>query len=552
MDSNVKLMKELLEDGYKITIHQINMQRVDNINVMTDTVTLEKGKDKKTIVSTNSAEFFDYITHFKQIKDKYGNIEFTYINNLELYNKNFKGSQGDVFLRDQHSIKVSGREFKEGIITMHLNPSGPKNREGRAMFRINLEKNPELREIDLKDEIFVYEPPSNELKFKGLVKEFFISDGEAYLISQDITLRLSHQKISAEFNKMKPEDCMSLMVSTAGLTFCPDKSIKFNTSEREFIIIVPVKNLIINDSFKIAEMEFYQIFNTLDDSLIRKSETGRREEVWNGNYPRAKIKVKAKTFYEAILKGYMKISKAIDVIALRTDLSFPNIKISDKITNIPFDYFKYCTRVKVPTWVYCREFESEGYTFFNMEWLTENILALELHPDKYFESVNNLFQKILTQESLNQEESNILQVIRWLRRAIQIGDNKDKLIDLWTAVEFLLSGTSSEVLFSDDEKESLITYISSLNNLNGKQKNALYSKFNMLNDSPLMKKFNTLINDLGISFSDEELNTLKTTRSKRNDLIHGKRDINVKEDELNKIRTIIEKILIAKIQKISN
>src|SRR3989344_294177 len=552
MDSNVKLMKELLEDGYKITIHQINMQRVDNINVMTDTVTLEKGKDKKTIVSTNSAEFFDYITHFKQIKDKYGNIEFTYINNLELYNKNFKGSQGDVFLRDQHSIKVSGREFKEGIITMHLNPSGPKNREGRAMFRINLEKNPELREIDLKDEIFVYEPPSNELKFKGLVKEFFISDGEAYLISQDITLRLSHQKISAEFNKMKPEDCMSLMVSTAGLTFCPDKSIKFNTSEREFIIIVPVKNLIINDSFKIAEMEFYQIFNTLDDSLIRKSETGRREEVWNGNYPRAKIKVKAKTFYEAILKGYMKISKAIDVIALRTDLSFPNIKISDKITNIPFDYFKYCTRVKVPTWVYCREFESEGYTFFNMEWLTENILALELHPDKYFESVNNLFQKILTQESLNQEESNILQVIRWLRRAIQIGDNKDKLIDLWTAVEFLLSGTSSEVLFSDDEKESLITYISSLNNLNGKQKNALYSKFNMLNDSPLMKKFNTLINNLGISFSDEELNTLKTTRSKRNDLIHGKRDINVKEDELNKIRTIIEKILIAKIQKISN
>lgn len=80
-----------------------------------------------------------------------------------------------------------------------------------------------------------------------------------------------------------------------------------------------------------------------------------------------------------------------------------------------------------------------------------------------------------------------------------------------------------------------------------KQKNALVSKTNMINESPLMEKFNQLIQKLGISFSDYEISTLKEMRKKRTNLIHGTGDISISDDELSKMRTILEKMFIGKI-----
>jgi len=74
----------------------------------------------------------------------------------------------------------------------------------------------------------------------------------------------------------------------------------------------------------------------------------------------------------------------------------------------------------------------------------------------------------------------------------------------------------------------------------------------MLNDSPLMEKFNQLMQKLGIRFSEEELVTFKKMRDKRTNLIHGKGDISINDNELKKMRTILEKLFIAKINASKN
>ena len=317
------------------------------------------------------------------------------------------------------------------------------------------------------------------------------------------------------------------------------------------IKIVITKNLIINQSFKIGNVEFYQKFDTLDDSLIRKSETGRKEMLWNGNFPRARITVKAKQFFEAIMNGYNSISRAIDVIALRTDISFPSVKISGDLKSFTFSYYKHLSKVKIPTWVYCREKKSHAHTFYNIESVIKNTLSLEVEPQKFFEEINGLCSDLISNNNLTQEENNLLQVFHWLRRSIQEGNKKDKLIDLWTAFEFLISDVKSATLFTPNDKSKLINIISEID-FNDKQKNAINSKIDMLNDSPLMEKFDSLRDVLGIDFSDAELNNLKNTRNKRNGLIHGRKDVLIEDNELNKMRTIIEKILIGKINSLDS
>jgi len=151
-----------------------------------------------------------------------------------------------------------------------------------------------------------------------------------------------------------------------------------------------------------------------------------------------------------------------------------------------------------------------------------------------------------------QEEENLLQVLHWLRKAMQDGDKKDKFLDLWIAFDFLISGESSERLFTDEDKEKLTEFIRSKDFIfsdafNERQKDAIISKINMLNDSPIMERFSQLIQTLNTSFSADEISALKKMRRKRTDIIHGKKDISVNEGELSKMRTILERLFVGKI-----
>jgi hypothetical protein len=520
MDSNIGKIKELLERGYKIIEHQMKFQKKESQNILENIVTLKKESNTEVVHSINSKEFFEYIIHFKKAKDQYDNIEFVYVEDLEQYNKMAEKKQDYVILRDHHKLKISGREFYKGIITLDLKPSGPSNSIGIANFWIELDQNLDFKNVDFKDELEVYDR-SNNLVFRGYVKNYESSDKTGFVSAQDTTLKMQNEKISVEFIKMHPADCLGLVTESVGLKFQPH-GIPYNTIEREFIIIIPIQNLIIDQSFKIGDVEFYQKFDSADDSLIRKSDTGRTNSLWNGNFPRAKTIVKAKQFFEAFMKGYTAISKAMDIIALRIDMSFPSIKIDDDQKQFQFSYYKHLSKVRIPTWVYCREKNSQAHTFFNIESIKENVLSLEIDPQNFFKEINKICSNLIIKENPTEQENNLLQVLHWLRKSIQEGNNKDKFIYLWIAFEFLTSGTKTENMFTRDEITGLKKLIENTE-FSADKKDAIKSKISMLNDSPLMVKFNHLKNSLGVDLSDWELKCLKTARDKRTDLIHGKK-----------------------------
>ena len=348
---------------------------------------------------------------------------------------------------------------------------------------------------------------------------------------------------------MNPVDIVALITRSSGFLFSPPPDLPFNTNEREFSIIIPVQNLNITENFKIGNVEFYQNFDTSDDLLIQNSNTQRNNPFWNENFPRAKTIVKSTNFFDAITNGYSNISRSIDLIALRTDLSFPSITIDSTQYNLEFDRNTLLSRVKIPTCVYCHELNSLAITFFDFDSIIERKLILKENAHQFFNQVNILFDDLIKKRNPSLDEKNLLLTLRWLRKAIQDGDNNDnndKFLALWVVAEFLISGETPKKMFTKNERGKLKNLINSTD-FDSKQKEVLISKICKLNDSPFMATFEQLIQKLGISFSEDELKVFKQLRIKRTHLVHGKEDISIDNNELNKMRTILEKIFIGKI-----
>jgi hypothetical protein len=534
MDESIVRMKDLLENSYRIIRIEMNYGVVATGNILEYKVTLKKGSGKE-VIRSSSCDFVSYMMHFKKIKNRFDNDEFIYIDDLNNYETQTKGLLKDqVYIENKHAIRIMGREFKEGITTLLFKPGSPNNKTGVSMFRIDLKINPEFLHCDLKDEITVYEKSSDRLVFRGFTKHCDVqNDNTALIIVQDLTFKLQNTMLSTEFINMNPVECASTLAASMGFRFHTNFNV--NSNVRSFIVVIPVKNLIINEGFKIGNVEFYQEFNTLDDLLIRKSENGRTNPEWNGNYPRAKIIIGANSFFAAIQEGNEKISTAIDIISLRTDISFPRIKIKGKYEQFVFDYYKYFSQVKIPSWVYCREMGTNSCMLIDTNFRTEKVLALEYKTQDYFLRLNQLFDELLCKNEYTQREKNILQVLHWLRRALQTGENKDKLLDLWTAMDFVVSGTKTEKVFCSEEIKNIKKIIEIGQILQEKQKEILFKKLDMINSAPLMERIKIMELEFGIIITEEERGILESTRRKRNELIHGEKAVDITEGELNKL-----------------
>ncbi len=545
MDKGLEEIKELLDNDYRITDIKYDFKREDANLILSTKVVLKKDTDTKEVSSKDSPEFFNYVSHLKPAKE-----HFVYVEDLEYYDRRIKPfNLEQVYSTNEYTLKISGRVFKDGVTALLVKPGSRTNNQGFTMFLINLEVNPDFLHCDLKDEVEILDKDGKGI-FRGLTKDLvFQKSKEVLLIFQDATLKMEHIQISAEIVNMLPSDSVGLITSSIGFNSIFHQ-IPHNTQEREFVVIVPVKNLIINESFKMGDVEFYQNFNTQHDALIRKSNNGLQNLDWNGNIPRAKITINADQFYPAIVKGYKKISSAVDVIAFQTDLSFPTLKIGGSLESFNFNYFDFASRVKISTWAYCKEKENYGFTIFNTQHASENRLSLDSYPQNHFLEINKITDNLLKKENLAGEETSILNALHWLRRAIQIGDNKDKLLDLWTSMEFLTSYTRLPKIFKQEDINAVKDLINQQEKLKPEQKDAIIGKFNMLNDAPLMGKVEYMLSGFGIVLSEEEKQSLRQSRKKRNELIHGHNNLEIKDTELNKLRSIIERLIIGKLNEL--
>lgn len=121
----------------------------------------------------------------------------------------------------------------------------------------------------------------------------------------------------------------------------------------------------------------------------------------------------------------------------------------------------------------------------------------------------------------------------------------DNLLQLWIAFEFLCSRERVPTLV---DKKYLKDAINSINKLSipELEKEAIIQSVKDVNDAPLMIKWNYLLNRLRIRLAKGEEELIGKLRSDRNKIIHGDKDVASSFDEIEKFRSILERVFLAK------
>jgi len=118
-----------------------------------------------------------------------------------------------------HGIIIFGRSFPEGKLSIKPILKGSTLIQ-QGTFQINLKKNPEFRNVDLKGTVQIF--IENEIKFLGLVKSYHVTDEFGIVDLQDVTLRSEYEKLTAlEPLNLGASDIMALLTQSSGWFFHP-------------------------------------------------------------------------------------------------------------------------------------------------------------------------------------------------------------------------------------------------------------------------------------------------------------------------------------------
>jgi hypothetical protein len=121
---------------------------------------------------------------------------------------------------------------------------------------------------------------------------------------------------------------------------------------------------------------------------------------------------------------------------------------------------------------------------------------------------------------------------------------------LWHALEFAAHGLSSDKEFTENDIEQIKSKMQEIKvngiPLSSKKLEILVDKIGQLNDAPLMVRLREFVSKKSIPFDDSEFKTIQQARKKRNDIEHGKDNVEIERYELEKLRSLIERIIIAR------
>jgi len=156
-------------------------------------------------------------------------------------------------------IKISGRSFSKGI---EFNITESISSKTTGIIKVDLNINPEFRNVDFKDQIEIY--LDKKPRFLGIIENYQFNDKIGIIHFEDVRLRLENETISAEFMGMNHLEIFALIIQSSGIILNPKQQSQLNV-ERNFFIIIPVQNLESKNSFEIGDVRFYHKFDNIDD-----------------------------------------------------------------------------------------------------------------------------------------------------------------------------------------------------------------------------------------------------------------------------------------------
>lgn len=535
----------MLKDGWRITGHEMRFSAVDGIQ--RDHVVLKKGNETSFIETENDFEFFEYLHHFEKFKDEFGNNQFVYVDDINGYKQRIQEliKQGTV-PRRPYQITCGELVLDSPFLYHLVTPGFGRAHFGEAYFFVNINKNPDFFKLDYRDPVIIKWSDTNELAFNGFSHEVYVSNDSALFLCSGGPRRLFEGKVTCELIEVPPQDAMYFMVKIAA-----NMKPVFHSGpqplldKRNFKVVFPVGDLILPSDFTIDKVLFTSDASKIITDKIKASKT-IGEQPWKGNVSFAVVEVTAEHFLEALNKAEEVAKRAVDWIQFRTDVSLPCISDEGKRIMLSYSMSKAFSKCYLIPYGLAIDSITKGAIFNLLNVQSGHPLVFNHSPQDFFDPLIPTLEKL---EQINKQNGESVQslyeTLSWLMQSFEIESLIDNLLQLWIAFEFICTNEKVSILVTEPSIKNTILAVQHLA-LPTEEEAALIQSIKQVNEVPLMAKWQKLLLRLDASLTEKEQRLIHKLRTERNNLIHGKKSAKLTFEDIEKFRSILERIFIKK------
>ena len=335
-----------------------------------------------------------------------------------------------------------------------------------------------------------------------------------------------------------------------------------NKRKRRFFFLFSIHGLKINTDVRFGLVTFSNESGINDDREKEYTETLQKI-----NHCYAQVAIVNESLRIAAEEAVKLVDKAITLLQILLFDDSPRNLFNTMDTYKSWDFKILSSTLEVNDHFYVEDvISTQQYAILNRK---NNFITQPIYVDEVFSNLLNKdniledFFYLNKSKKETKKAEDLLQAIAWLNASLKTENSKEKIISLYTCLEFLVTGEKGNLLSQElysvygDEYNSSIgeikRVISEIQNEKLRERISGVIKTSFEGSSSLQSKLETLIDRLPITFESREWELFNKLKQNRQSLIHNKKiSAPITNQELNELFHLFSKVVIYKIIDISN
>jgi len=332
--------------------------------------------------------------------------------------------------------------------------------------------------------------------------------------------------MTAAFFNFSPQEMMFYLSRRVREVETQEKNIHglvLNKTRRTFHVTFPISGLNIVKTVALQGAELFPADPASEDER-KITELKSRDSIWSEK-GRLKFEVEATYFDEAAQEARRKATVFLDWLSYSLKLSLLGFRISGQVIFVPWVRDRSLALLAFGDQAYVKDTSEPKLKACVVDFRTIKITPTAELADSDWEFYGKLRAEIEASGNGHGELPNLLSTIHWLRRSRESIDARDKLADLWIALEFLVASQTPPPICRAEFLKALSEVIKSAGEIlqldNSKQ---LVDKFrNAVTMPTLRDKFDEYVKRFDVQIEKAEYAAVwDRLRDARNALEHGR------------------------------
>ncbi|WP_203289538.1 hypothetical protein [Metabacillus sp. cB07] len=480
-----------------------------------------------------AVEFIDEIVeHFEKKKIKKGIDTYKALSILTSIQRNIISGRCEAYsngklLRPHKSLLILNRN---GLVF------------GEFEFATKQDIIKDLKNIHLSEDLVInYRIKGNSIESAGTIYEVKKGTNRINIFLSSFMHELSKKKLGFfSFHSPDPHSPFQAILRSSGILKEQINIEGFAKKYGPYLVLLPIENLVLsNPEFGFGDVTFltkdqafdmYKGFKeNYNDNLLGKFDTFAQSIVESDNA------------YDAYLLGRSKVQDAIEMVILLSKnervFNYYNLGLEPNEWNRSRLY----QNPKCSSVYYVENIIGlENVLGDSKDTWEDNSLGLNSKLNKIFKELDWFEEKLYKKHTGQHSnlDKQLFNALKWLNRSWKAEDIEDKVIYSNISMEFLVDKVETDPFLPDDVIREFKKLLKQLLKEQSDIFTEEYSKkikdksLSKLKDPPLKVKVQALIHQLAIPITDEDFSKLWKVRDYRNDLVHGKDELEINPDNI--------------------